>query len=124
MEPILPSITQSFPSGLDDPRVAQILLGIIAVFFYWSGVATIFGNRRDSQSLARLVVTRPLRTVFWWFVVAWSTIGAGALVIAIGTIALQLQVTAIEWWQALLAGVSALVVLVAIIDSAYSHLYP
>jgi hypothetical protein len=123
MEPLLPSITRSFPPAFDNPMVGQILLGTLEIMFYWSGVATIFEDRRDSQSLAQLIATRPLRTIGWWFLVAWGAIGVGTLVIVIGITVLKFRVFTIDWWQTPVVGGFLLIVLVAIIDTAYANLY-
>ncbi|RLM89524.1 hypothetical protein [Haloarcula sp. Atlit-7R] len=103
--------------------VRQILLGTLEIMSYWSGVVTIFEDRRDSQSLAQLIATRPLRTIGWWFLVACGAIGVGTLVIVIRITALELRVFTIDWWQTLVVGGLLLIVLVAIIDTAYASLY-
>lgn len=127
LRPVVPTIVESttYPdtSIINDQTAAHLTLAVLGGWVYWSGIAEIFADRRDERSFTKLVFARPLRTMLWWFVSATAAITAGILVIAVGMIAMELRLFSLEWWQTLAWSGVLLVVLVALLDDAYSHLY-
>lgn len=127
LRPVFPTIVESttYPdiSIIGEQTLAHLSLAVLGVWFYWAGIAEIFADRRDERSLTQLVFARPLRTMFWWFVGATAAITAGTLVIAGGILVMQLKVLSLDWWQALGGSVVLMMVVVAMLDDAYSHLY-
>lgn len=126
LRPLVPTIVESttYADGIiDDQTLVYLTLAAIGVWFYWAGIAEIFADRRDERSFTQLLFARPLRTMIWWLVGATAAITAGTLVVADGILVMQLRVLSLEWWQGLAGSGVLFLLLVAMLDDAYAHLY-